>query len=427
METHAIRPGSRGSARTRCCLAIAACASLGAVATAPSVRGADSELLVDATSAPGDELGVALAFRQGTVVAGSPGHAAARGRVQVFDCALAPCALAARIEAEDGAAGDRFGAAVALDGDTLVVAAPGRVPAAVYVFVQAGSSWTWQARIDAPPGPSSTGFGAALDIEDGRLVVGADRADDDAGAVYVFARDGAAWKLEARLVDEAARADARLGRSVALHDDSVVAGAPFDAGDAPGGYARGAVHLFTRSLSAWTQGPRLVASPAADGDLLGFSVAFDGEFIAAGAPMANARVGTTVLFAQAGGSWSQRTRLASPAGLPGDRFGWTVALAQDAGVLVGAPYALEGCGSATLFTPSGASWNPTSQARLDTPLAATMAGWAVAASDQRLAVAAPGHAGASEHRGGVYVFGGGDVLFRDGYEPPIAAVACEKK
>ena len=143
--------------------------------------------------------------------------------------------------------------------------------------------------------------------------------------------------------------------------------------------------------------------------------------------MAAARVGATVLFAQAGGTWSQRTRLASPAGVPGDRFGWSVVLAQDTGVLVGAPYALEGCGSATLFTPSGANWNPTSQARLDTPLAATLAGWAVAASGQRIAVAAPGHAGATEHRGGVHLFGGGDALFRDGFEPSVAAVACEKK
>ena len=71
--------------------------------------------------------------------------------------------------------------------------------------------------------------------------------------------------------------------------------------------------------------------------------------------MAAARVGATVLFAQAGGTWSQRTRLASPAGVPGDRFGWSVVLAQDTGVLVGAPYALEGCGSATLRASGAAA------------------------------------------------------------------------
>ncbi|HEY6543432.1 MAG TPA: FG-GAP repeat protein, partial [Dokdonella sp.] len=136
-------------------------------------------------------------------------------------------------------------------------------------------------------------------------------------------------------------------------------------------------------------------------------------------------VGATLVFMQAGSVWSQRARLSPPAGVPGDRFGWAVALAPDAEVLVGAPYALDGCGAATLYARAGVGWHPTSRAALDAPLAETMAGWAVAVSNQRLAVAAPGHAGALEHRGGVHLFGGGDAVFRDGFEPDTAILACE--
>ena len=405
-------------------LAALACACLVGVAATRPARAADSELLVDPASVPGDELGFALDGDANHIVAGSPGRDGGTGAVDLFDCASVPCAPPLRIDAPDGAAGDRFGAALALDAGTLVVGAPGRIPAAVYVFVQAGGNWALQARIDAPAGPSSAGFGVALDVRGDRLVVGADRADDNAGAVYVFARAGSAWSLEARLVADDAAAGDRLGRALALHEDAFVAGAPFEAGDAPGGYARGAVYLFQRFQSEWSQGPKFAANAAADGDLLGFSVAFDGQSIAAGAPMADARIGATVLFMQAGSTWSQRARLVPPAGVPGDRFGWSVALTPDVEVLVGAPYALDGCGAATLYARTGATWNPTSRATLDAPLAATMAGWAVGVSNQRLAVAAPGHAGALEHRGGVHLFGGGDVLFRDGFELPVADLAC---
>ena len=402
-----------------------ACACLVGMSAARPARAAGSELLADPSSAIGDELGFALDFDVSRVVAGSPGRDGAKGAVELFDCSGVPCASPLRIAAADGASGDRFGASLALDADTLVVAAPGRIPAAVYVFARSGGSWVQQARIDAPAGPSSGGFGVALDVRGDRLVVGADRADDDAGAVYVFARNGTAWSLEARLVAEDAEAGDRLGRALALHEDAFVAGAPFEAGDAAGGYARGAIYLFQQLQSQWSQGPKFVASAAADGDLLGFSVAFDGQAIVAGAPMADARVGATLVFMQAGSVWSQRARLSPPAGVPGDRFGWAVALAPDAEVLVGAPYALDGCGAATLYARVGVGWHPTSRAALDAPLAETMAGWAVAVSNQRLAVAAPGHAGALEHRGGVHLFGGGDAVFRDGFEPDTAILACE--
>jgi hypothetical protein len=171
----------------------------------------------------------------------------------------------------------------------------------------------------------------------------------------------------------------------------------------------------------------LAAVDASDGDLLGLSVALAEGHILAGAPMANARAGVAVLFEGTGGSWTQRARLFAPAGLPGDRIGWAVAFASGGAPLVGAHYALDGCGAATLFHQAGALWQPTSQALLDAPLPASMAGWAVSAAGTRFVVAAPGHAGALEHRGGIHLFGGGDALFRDGFELPVAELACEGK
>jgi hypothetical protein len=172
---------------------------------------------------------------------------------------------------------------------------------------------------------------------------------------------------------------------------------------------------------------KFVANNAMDGYLRGLSVAIAPGSILAGAPMADGRIGAAVLFRQAGSNWSQWARLSPPGGLPGDRFGWSVAFAADESPLVGAPYAQDGCGTATLFRSAGTLWMPSSEAVLDAPLAGAMAGWAVAASADRFVVAAPGHAGALEHRGAVHLFGGGDALFRDGFEPSVAILACEQE
>lgn len=388
---------------------------------------AQSELLVDPTSAIGNELGFALDQDAGFVASGSPGGSAGKGSVLLFDCTTSPCAAPIGLEATGGAEGDHFGASLALDGDTLVVGAPDRVPAAVYVFVRSGGTWTQQARIDSPGGGPAAGFGTAVALSGERLAVGAERADGNAGAAYLFLRSGTAWNQEARLVAEDAAAGDRFGRALALNDEMLVVGAPFEAGAVAGGFARGAVYLFLPFLGTWSQGPKFVADTPVNGDLLGLAVALEGGSILAGAPMADAGVGAAFLFQQAGSNWSQWARLSPVAGLAGERFGWSVAFAGDGALLVGAPYASDGCGAATLFRAAGSVWNPTSEAVLEAPLPAAMSGWAVSAEGNRLAVASPGHAGALEHRGAVHLFGGGDAIFRDGFELPVAKIACEEK
>lgn len=409
----------------------AACASVLAIAIASAcatpLQAAQGELLVDPSGSIGDELGFALDQDGAFVVTGSPGESAGSGAVHVFECTTTPCAAPVRLEATGGAEGDHFGASLALAGDTLVVGAPGRIPAAVYVFVRIGGTWLQQVRIDSPGGAAAAGFGAAVALSGERLAVGVERADDSAGAVYLYLRSGTVWNPEARLVAEDAAAGDRFGRAVALRGDELVVGAPFEAGAAAGGFARGAVYLFMRFQEKWSQGPKFVANNPANGDLLGLSVALEDGRIFAGAPMADAGVGAALLFQLAGSNWSQWARLSPPVGAPGDRFGWSVAFAGDGGLLVGAPYALDGCGSATVFRSAGSAWNPSSEARLDAPLPAAMAGWAVAAEGKRFVVAAPGHAGALEHRGAVHLFGTGDAVFRDGFELPVAKIACEEK
>jgi hypothetical protein len=63
-------------------------------------------------------------------------------------------ALEQKLIAPDGAAGDLLGDAVAVDGDTAVVGAPGDDGArgAVYVFARSADSWTQTAKLTATDG-----------------------------------------------------------------------------------------------------------------------------------------------------------------------------------------------------------------------------------------------------------------------------------
>ena len=72
---------------------------------------------------------------------------------------------------------ERFGSAVAADGDTVVVGAPGHdLPApetgAAYVFVRAGGVWTLEAKLSPVGPPPITGFGGSVSVSGDTVVVG---------------------------------------------------------------------------------------------------------------------------------------------------------------------------------------------------------------------------------------------------------------
>eukprot|EP00740_Mantoniella_antarctica_P009976 CAMPEP_0181370292 /NCGR_PEP_ID=MMETSP1106-20121128/13334_1 /TAXON_ID=81844 /ORGANISM="Mantoniella antarctica, Strain SL-175" /LENGTH=475 /DNA_ID=CAMNT_0023487047 /DNA_START=12 /DNA_END=1436 /DNA_ORIENTATION=+ len=97
----------------------------------------------------------------------------------------------AKLLASDGAAGDYFGVSVALDGDTMVIGAvldddKGISSGSVYIYTRdvAGSltaSWTQRAKLRAPDGAAGDRFGYSLDLDGDTMVIGAEH-DDDKGS-----------------------------------------------------------------------------------------------------------------------------------------------------------------------------------------------------------------------------------------------------
>ncbi|MDH3540348.1 MAG: FG-GAP repeat protein, partial [Acidimicrobiia bacterium] len=83
--------------------------------------------------------------------------------------------LVAKLNSADAVAGDQFGSAVAVEGDTIVAGAPFAAggEGAVYVFNRTpGGLWSQSARLEPAGNPGAINFGSSLDLAGSTVVVG---------------------------------------------------------------------------------------------------------------------------------------------------------------------------------------------------------------------------------------------------------------
>ena len=355
-------------------------------------------------SGASDHFGAALAFDGDTLVVGAPNESSAAtgvdgdgsddsaqgsGAVYVFTRTGTNWAQDAYLKASNPDPSDHFGAALALDGDTLAVGAPGESSAstgvggdpfddmagtadsgAVYVFARSGT-WSQQAYIKASNTGYADEFGRALALDGNRLAVGApleassatgidgdggDDAANGAGTVYVFLNSPEGWAQEAYIKAGNTGVGDNFGSAVALDASTLVVGAPREDSDANGvdGDDRddsasdaGAVYVFAHSGIAWVPEAYLKASDSATRHLFGSSVAIFGDFVLVGAPNHNGGAtdlgddlgsssvpgsGAAYLFYRqilSGIFWSEVTRIKASNTGESDSFGEVVAIGVD--------------------------------------------------------------------------------------------------
>ncbi|HKQ79544.1 MAG TPA: putative Ig domain-containing protein, partial [Blastocatellia bacterium] len=149
-----------------------------------------------------DYFGYEMAFDGYTLVVGAPGDDIGanngQGSAYVYKLNGAFWTLQQKLVADDSGQYKSFGKAFALDGDMLVVGARddrigGNVAqGSAYVFIRDGAFWTQQAKLTANDGTEYDRFGSAVALDGDTLVVGAFGADvtpsSRHGAAYVFLR-----------------------------------------------------------------------------------------------------------------------------------------------------------------------------------------------------------------------------------------------
>ena len=119
-----------------------------------------------------------------------------------------------------------------------------------------------------------------------------DNSAGNAGAVYVFVRDGTTWTQQAYLKASNTGIFEYFGHSVAIDGDTLVVGAVYEDsaatgvnGDQSDNSAKdsGAAYVFVRDGTTWSQQAYLKASNTDAGDQFGTSVAVSGDTIVVGA------------------------------------------------------------------------------------------------------------------------------------------------
>ncbi len=324
--------------------------------------------------------GNAVAISGDTMVVGSswfdtsPNTGINIGKAYVFVRSGGTWVQQAELQANDRASGDEFGQSVAISGETIVVGsyrsnAPASNSGAAYVFVRSGTSWTQQQKITANDGAADDEFGNAVAINGDTIAVGSHSADQPsgnghAGAVYIFNRSGTVWTQAQKLIPNGTVLFGDfLGESVAISGDTLVAGASGD--QEPSRTNRGTIYVYTRSGGTWSQQQKLIVPDNTPSTQLGSSVAIDGDTVISGAlgdtpTPGQPNHGSVYVFVRSsGGAWTQQQKLNSSDAATSDYFGWSVAVSGNT-IAVGARYddTTTGvdAGSAYVFTRGGSVW-----------------------------------------------------------------------
>ena len=192
----------------------------------------------------------------------------------------------AKLLASDGAYDDSFGYSVSLSGNTALIGFDnenGADSGSAYVFIRTGTAWTQQAKLLASDGTAGDSFGYAVSLDGNTALIGAISDDDngvDSGSAYVFTRTGTTWTQQAKLLASDGAAQDYFGLSVSLKGDTALIGVPQSIGN--GNYS-GSAYIFTRTGTTWTQQAKLLASDGADGDSFGGSVSLASDTALIGA------------------------------------------------------------------------------------------------------------------------------------------------
>lgn len=340
----------------------------------------------------------------------------------------------ATLAAADGAARDSFGQKVAIDGDTIVVAAPmvsrgrNRYRGAVYVFTRTGDHWSKQVKLEPSAPTLVETFGSDIDISGDTIVVGAIghdmRPDDNVpqahGAAYIFKRSSGNWS-ERQILASDGLTNTGFGTSVAIHDNLAVIGTVSDE------QAVGAAYVFAYDGIEWKRDGKLRSGVRRGSEHFALqSVAVDRGTVVVGASGAGSRgPGAAYVFNKGKDGWKQTAKLAAEGGKTEDSFGLSVDISGDtvvAGMFTLGAFAPP---RAYVFTRERSSQGPVwTQSQLlvspETFLGDNFA-YCVAANGDNIIVGASNHDSDPRRktRGAAYVFGAPGPGTADG--PAVSA------
>ena len=145
----------------------------------------------------GDSFGSSISIRGDYVVVGG------RGSVYIFKREGENWIQETELTSLEGSTDNTFGASVSINGDYVIVGAPyydddvnGRDSGSVYMFKRGDTSWTQQLKITAWDGVFQDYFGTSVSIDGNYIIIGAPGPESSiyhTGSVYILNRGCVSW------------------------------------------------------------------------------------------------------------------------------------------------------------------------------------------------------------------------------------------
>lgn len=280
---------------------------------------------------------VALCPDQTIAIVGSPGQDNKDGGVYVYlNDSNGHWNLVNELTHPTGNSGTEFGMAVAVTEKQLFIGARrhkqgNRNTGAVFVYDLSpdGIADFVQTLFHDEPRHGDR-FGSAIAVSDDHMVIGSPLRDDDgksnSGAAFAFRLEGNHWHQVAELTAPTTRTGDQFGTAVAINSGTVAVGAPLRNVD--GLSNNGAAFAFTLGDDGWTGTGELSSGQLNAGDKLGAAVAVAGENIIVGAPFHDtnkSNAGAVLSFRFNNEQWTQRWLRQSPSPQKGERLGAALA------------------------------------------------------------------------------------------------------
>ncbi|MBK8466498.1 MAG: hypothetical protein IPL32_11760 [Chloracidobacterium sp.] len=297
--------------------------------------------------------------------------------------------------------GLQTGMTVGISGDTVIVGAPlGQGPAA-YIYVRNAGTWSLQQTLN---GADSTGFGSSVDVFGDTAVVGASVGQ---GSAYVWVRSGGVWAQQQQLSASDAAANDSFGARVAISEERIAVGAP---GKATGA---GAVYVFVRSGTTWTQEQKLISGDPGNYEYFGWSVDISGGDLIIGSRGGHDGINPPVWGAayyfkkETGANWTQMQKLTSSDQQADDQFGFAVAISGNLAIISAAYHDISPSfnkGAAYAFVRCDGPWTQHQKIIASNGAQFDVFGWTAAVSGNSVFLGSPNNRLVTNGpRGTVYV------------------------
>ena len=214
------------------------------------------------------------------------------------------------------------------------------------IFAADWSLATEQAKILSSDIEANDRFGDTVSISgDGNTAIVGARLEDtggtNPGAVYIFTRSSSTWTEQAKILASDAASNDNFGSAGAISADgnTVIVGANLDDGPSSGG----AAYIFTRSGSTWTEQAKIRSSDieASDGFGTSVSISADGNTVIVGANKEDTGAtdaGAAYIFTRSGSTWTEQAKIQASDLAASDEFGYRVAISGDGNTVIVAAY-----------------------------------------------------------------------------------------